>query len=493
MSSSAPLRPGLIVAGRYRIEQQIGEGGMGAVYLVRHVRTDEMLALKVLHADVLKDATAVERFRREARAPAKIASEHIARVTDADTAADLDNAPFYVMEYLRGRDLDRILAEEGPLSPAQVVEYLRQTARALDKAHQLGIIHRDLKPENLFLTQREDGTACIKLLDFGIARLGDTGAVNPLKTQAGYIFGTPAFMSPEQALGDIALIGPATDVWALGLVAFKLLMARDFWGEHPTARLCAMILTGPIPTPSERGSTFGAGFDAWFAKCVARPVDERFRTAGEAVARLADSLGIHLSEQMRASGRPSAPPMSEAITGHLMTPQSFAPTQIAHDQTGSAQIPLPIPKRSSAGVIFAMLGTGLFLAVGAIALVYATHGKSAASAELTSTKPVAVADAGVDISALAPIDSTSDSTALIASADAPHADTHPKASASHSADAPLTSATSRPIAAPPPRTDQATLTRDQKHRLESLQRLCDQGTFTPSECQAKRVEIAHSP
>jgi eukaryotic-like serine/threonine-protein kinase len=491
VSSSAPLRPGLIVAGRYRIEQQIGEGGMGAVYLVRHVRTDEMLALKVLHADVLKDATAVERFRREARAPAKIASEHIARVTDADTAADLDNAPFYVMEYLRGRDLDRILAEEGPLSPTQVVEYLRQTARALDKAHQLGIIHRDLKPENLFLTQREDGTACIKLLDFGIARLGDTGAVNPLKTQAGYIFGTPAFMSPEQALGDIALIGPATDVWALGLVAFKLLMARDFWGEHPTARLCAMILTGPIPTPTERGSTFGAGFDAWFAKCVARPVDERFRTAGEAIARLADALGIQLSEQMRASGRPSAPPMAEAITGHLMTPQSFAPTQIARDQTGSAQIPLPIPKQSSAGIIIAILGVGLFLAAGAIVLAYATHGKSAASAELTSTKPVAVvvADAGLDISALAPIESAADPTTPVASAaDVAHS------SPTKAAPSATTTVSAKPTAsAPPSHTDTATLTRDQKHRLESLQRMCDQGTFTPAECQAKRAQITQGP
>jgi serine/threonine-protein kinase len=491
--SSAPLQPGRIVAGRYRIEQQIGEGGMGAVYLVRHVRTDEMLALKVLHADVLKDATAVERFRREARAPAKIASEHIARVTDADTAADLDNAPFYVMEYLRGRDLDRTIAEEGPLAPNLVVEYLRQAARALDKAHQMGIIHRDLKPENLFLTQREDGTTCIKLLDFGIARLGDTGAVNPLKTQAGYIFGTPAFMSPEQALGDVALIGPATDVWALGLVAFKLLMGRDFWGEHPTARLCAMILTGPIPTPTERGSTFGPGFDAWFFKCVARPVDERFRTAGEAVQRLADSLGVHFSEQMRVSGRPSAPPIAEAITGHLMTPQSFAPTQLQRDATGSASI--PVPKNNNAAIIVGILA--VFLAALAIATVFALRPKSTASAELTSTKPIPVVDAGasaVDVSALAPIDSPGDSAAASAAAstDAPHlAVTSSTPKAARSADTAATASTkpTSPIATQPA----ATLTRDQKHRLESLQRLCDQGTFTPAECQAKRAEISRGP
>ncbi|MEO8874266.1 MAG: protein kinase [Polyangiaceae bacterium] len=490
MSSSAPLRPGLIVAGRYRIEQQIGEGGMGAVYLVRHVRTDEMLALKVLHADVLKDATAVERFRREARAPAKIASEHIARVTDADTAEDLDNAPFYVMEYLRGRDLDRVLAEDGPITPTQVVEYLRQTARALDKAHQLGIIHRDLKPENLFLTQREDGTACIKLLDFGIARLGDTGAVSPLKTQAGYIFGTPAFMSPEQALGDIALIGPATDVWALGLVAFKLLMARDFWGEHPTARLCAMILTGPIPTPTERGSTFGPGFDGWFAKCVARPVDERFRTAGEAVQRLAEALGVHWSEPMRVSGRPSAPPAAEAVTEHANT-ASYGPPPAQLEVTGTH----PLSRNNNTAAIVVI--SGLVLAGLVIAAVFALRPKSSASAELTSGAPkMMLADAGAAIDpsslAVAPLDSAN---ALDAGTiETAHLDlSHPKASAAKSADLPPTNAPVRTAAAPATRTDGAALTRDQKHRLESLQRMCDQGTFTPPECQAKRAEISRTP
>src|SRR5687767_5964274 len=114
MESGITLDAGRIVAGRYRVERRIGEGGMGSVYLVQHIHTEETLALKVLNKDVLRDAQAVERFRREARAPARIGSEHVARVTDADTAPDLDNAPFYVMEFLRGRDLERLLKEEGP-------------------------------------------------------------------------------------------------------------------------------------------------------------------------------------------------------------------------------------------------------------------------------------------------------------------------------------------------------------------------------------------
>jgi hypothetical protein len=209
------------------------------------------------------------------------------------------------------------------------------------------------------------------------------------------------------------------------------------------------------------------------------------------VQRLADALGVRMSEgPMRASNRPSAPPMSEAITGHLMTPQSFAPTQLVQEHTGSAQIPLP--QKSSAGVIAAIIGTGLFLAAVAIAFVFLNRGKSSASAELTSTKPMALADAGnaIDVSSLSvpPIDSAADSASPVASADVAHAapvKTSPSSTAV---------ASTKPTAtAPPSHTDTATLTRDQKHRLESLQRMCDQGTFTPAECQAKRAQITQGP
>ncbi|MGH7328641.1 MAG: serine/threonine-protein kinase, partial [Polyangiaceae bacterium] len=438
------------MAGRYRIENQIGEGGMGAVYLVRHVRTDEMLALKLLHADVLKDATAVERFRREARAPAKIASEHVARVTDADTAPEMGDAPFYVMEFLRGRDLDRVVAEEGPLPVTLGCEYLRQTARALDKAHQLGIIHRDLKPENLFLTHRDDGSPCIKLLDFGIARLGDTGAVNPLKTQAGYIFGTPAYMSPEQALGDIALICPATDVWALGLVAFKLMVGKDFWGEHPTARLCAMILSGPIPTPTQNGSQLGPAFDAWFAKCVARPVDERFRNAGEAIARLAESLGVRLSEQMRISTRPQPIQIGEAVT------EVASPALVMSPATPNDA--LLIPKQKSNPLVW--IGTAGAALLLVLVMIFAGSSKSKAStvAETSAQAPRAL-DAGL---AQNTVDPAALSVAPIGSNEAP--EDEPSAETAHAKPAhePATSVAKTAAAPAAARVDESTLTRDQK-------------------------------
>ena len=159
--STDMIKPGMVIAGRYRIVKQLGEGGVGAVFLVQHVHTDERLALKVLHTQVAMDPSTIERFRTEARAPARIDSDHIVRVTDADVAQEIGGAPFLVMDFLRGRDLGGEVEVRHKLHPKEVVLYLRQTARALDKAHAIGIVHRDLKPENIFLTVREDGTPCI--------------------------------------------------------------------------------------------------------------------------------------------------------------------------------------------------------------------------------------------------------------------------------------------------------------------------------------------
>lgn len=289
------IKPGSIIAERYRVVRQLGRGGMGSVFLVEHVHTDEQLALKILNASVATDTVAIERFRREARTPARINSDHVVRVTDADLAEELNNLPFLVMEYLRGEGLEKRVAQLGALPPEEVVLYLRQAARALDKAHALGIVHRDLKPENLFLTTREDGTPCIKILDFGIAKItGDASRelVRSAATTTGQIFGTPLYMSPEQAKADSSKICPQTDVWALGIIAFRLLTAKDIWTAETITHLIAQIAYEPMPVPSENGSHLGRDFDAWFAVCCAREASERYATAGEAVAALARALGV---------------------------------------------------------------------------------------------------------------------------------------------------------------------------------------------------------
>ena len=292
MADRAELAPGLVISGRYRVEQLLGKGGMGAVYVVHHVKTEEKLALKVLHSTEMADAMALERFQREARAPARIDSDHVVRVTDADVAKELDGAPFLVMELLKGRDLDRELAEVGTLPPEVVIRYLRQLARALDKAHKLGIVHRDLKPENIFLSLRDDGTTQVKILDFGIAKLTQSEAGSGAKTATGALTGTPFYMAPEQLRGDNANVGGHTDIWAIGIIAHKMLTGADFWTASTVTQLVGQIVYEPIPKASERGASFGDAYDAWFAHCCARKAEERYATMSEAVEALATSLGV---------------------------------------------------------------------------------------------------------------------------------------------------------------------------------------------------------
>src|SRR5258708_16875324 len=217
-----------LVASRYRIIRELGRGGMGVVYVVEHIHTGEQLALKVLHGAAAVDPAAIARFKREARAGAQIKSEHVVRVTDADVAPELGGAPFFVMELLEGCDLEQLVERVGPLHPDVVVDVLSQIARALDKAHRIGIVHRDLKPENIFLHWREDGTAVAKILDFGISKFlsADPDQSSGLgMTADGTVMGTPYYMTPEQARGLAEEIGPATDMWPIGLLAHKMFTA----------------------------------------------------------------------------------------------------------------------------------------------------------------------------------------------------------------------------------------------------------------------------
>src|SRR5258708_28455864 len=170
---SAPVQPGELVAGKYRIERVLGEGGMGVVVAAHHEGLEERVAIKFLLSDVAQDSEHGKRFTREARAAAKIRSEHVVHVTDVGR---LENGtPFIVMEYLEGTDLGALVARRGPLPIADALDYLLQACEAIAVAHSLGIVHRDLKPANLFLSTRPDGSPCVKVLDFGISKVVTPG------------------------------------------------------------------------------------------------------------------------------------------------------------------------------------------------------------------------------------------------------------------------------------------------------------------------------
>jgi serine/threonine-protein kinase len=286
-----------VISGRYAPVRLIAQGGMGAVYEVEHAGTGERLALKVLLASRGSSTSALERFKKEARAWARIRSEHVVRVIDADVAPELDGAPFLVMELLEGTDLERAATAARP-APATVVDWLRQVARAIDKAHGLGIVHRDLKPENLFLTAVEGRAPIVKVLDFGIVKMPEdtTGA-----TGSGQVLGTPRYMAPEQVIAG-ARITAAADRFALGLVAYRLLAGESYY-RGDALGILAQLLHEPLRVPSQRHPELGRAFDAWFAKACHRSPEQRFASTAEQVEALAAALGMATEALPAGPGR----------------------------------------------------------------------------------------------------------------------------------------------------------------------------------------------
>jgi serine/threonine-protein kinase len=266
---------------------------MGVVYVVEHIHTGEHLALKLLHGAAAADPSAIARFKREARAGAQIKSEFVVRVTDADIAPELGGAPFFVMDLLEGLDLEKLVTKLGPLHSEVVTQLLGQIARALEKAHRIGIVHRDLKPENIFLQCRDDDAPIAKILDFGISkflRSDDLQGGSLGLTHAGSMMGTPFYMSPEQARGDVDAIDATTDIWATGIVAIRLLTGQSYWTATTHADLTVQLLAAPMERPSSRWPWLGAKFDDWFARSCHRDRSQRWTGASEQIGALVDAL-----------------------------------------------------------------------------------------------------------------------------------------------------------------------------------------------------------
>lgn len=289
-----------VIASRYRVIKEIGRGGFGVVYLVKHENTGEYHAVKVLHESELGSGETLERFKREMRLPAKIRSEHVARITDADIAPELGGAPFLVMDLLNGCDLGKILTKSGARPAGEVAWILGQAARALDKAHVLDIVHRDLKPENLFIHIREDGSYITKVLDFGIAKVKDDMRRTPSGSDKRHVntqstIGTPLYMSPEQARGPSPgdpPIGLASDIWSMGMVTFELLTGEPYWQADNPMVLLSQIFFAHMKPPSARFPPLTQKFDHWFARSCDRNPANRWVSASKQLDALLDALNI---------------------------------------------------------------------------------------------------------------------------------------------------------------------------------------------------------
>ncbi len=280
-----PFAPGDVIGEKYEVVGVLGSGGVAYVISALHLELGEMVALKFLRPESLEHEDVVARFASEARAVARIKSEHVAHVFDVGTLPD--GAPFIVMEYLEGKDLADVLAERRKLPIKQAVDYVLQACEALACAHAAGIVHRDIKPENLFLTQQAASVECIKVLDFGISKSA-MAAFEPAgrKFAATMLpMGTPGYMSPEQ-IRACGTVDARTDIWALGCVLSELITGMTAFNAPTLLQLGAIILEREPIALRKAAPEAPPELEAIVAKCLQKDPEQRYHDVAELAAAL---------------------------------------------------------------------------------------------------------------------------------------------------------------------------------------------------------------
>lgn len=317
----------------YEIVSQIGEGGMGAVYMARHPFLDRKVAIKVLRPSLASDQTLVNRFFNEARAATAIRHTNIIEVSDVGLLP-ASSTPYLMMEYLDGENISRRLKRMGRIRVGDAVEFAFQTASALTAAHDKGIIHRDLKPENLFLVPDPNvpGREIVKVLDFGIAKLrGDLGpgtggnsVGGEVKTQTGQIMGTPPYMSPEQCRGVSSQIDHRTDIYSLGIILFEMLCGVPPFTGDGFGDILVAHLTQEPPAPRSINPGIPEHLERTILKALAKKPAERFASMAELQAALAG--GPARTEAYVTAARMEAPASTQLAAHHTPGPQAEAPS-----------------------------------------------------------------------------------------------------------------------------------------------------------------------
>lgn len=310
---------GTVIADRYLVTELLGAGGMGTVYLARHVRLPQQAAIKVLRRNMVRDGDAVARFNREAANASRIDHERIARVFDFGETSD--GTVYLAMEYVPGRTLKQIIAADGVLSLERTSRITRQVGEALDAAHRLGIVHRDLKPDNIMVIEdAELGDRC-KVVDFGIAKAMGGGEGEPGLTKTGFVVGTPEFMSPEQLFG--AAVDHRSDVYALALVIYQCLTgALPFDSSTPERTMTARLTESPQPLAVVRPDiVWDPGIQAVFDRGLAKDPGDRYLSAG-AFARAFEAA---VAPKPTGAATTDSPPEAAAVAAQAAAPDSPMP------------------------------------------------------------------------------------------------------------------------------------------------------------------------
>ena len=411
-ASSAPIAPGdLLANGRYRVEEVLGEGGMGVVCAATHVALGQRVAVKFLLPEALEHPQAIARFEREARASASLTSEHVVRVTDVGKLES--GAPYFVMEFLEGEDLAQRLRREGPLDIRAALALMSQACEGLIEAHAKGLVHRDIKPSNLFLAKRASGKSVLKVIDFGIAKaeLSPESGGHEL-TRTSEIMGSPQYMSPEQ-LRDTKNVDARTDVWSLGAAFYECLTGRPpFTGETMTELVVRIATEEPPPAVMARPD-LPPEVVAILDRCLSKKLSERYASAAELLEAVEALRG---STSFRVGGGFASNPGLEGLGdsgSHVAFDETAGPissTQNALPQLLAEVEAAKHAKRKGRGLVVALALAGA-AAIAGVAFVTRTSGdarvnvgaSTAAEAAMGASAPVPAPEVAAPAATEAPV------------------------------------------------------------------------------------------
>lgn len=413
-SIPASIRAGNLLAGKYRLERELGRGAMGTVWSALHQSLDQRMAIKVISADYATSVEARTRFRTEAKAAAKLRSRYVVQVyDDGETPEGL---PYIVMEYLEGECLEDRIVRDGSIPLAESVRIATHVGRALGRAHSRGIVHRDLKPANVFLTRNEDDEMgwIAKVLDFGIAKLDDNREKSTTKT--GTVLGTPLFMSPEQVRGA-STVDSRADLYSLGMVVYNMLTGRFAFEGQSFGDLLVSICTDPLPELVSAAPWAPQALNEWFKKACARDPGDRFQSADELVDELYSAANLSYDGRMSFADESSAvinlpgvpvpgvnprgptAPAHAHIPAPTVTDAVAATQKVGHDvaggSSGTASV-LTIPGETQTKKwVWPLLGVAAIAGLGLAAVViWSQLGTDASQASDITTSETAAAAQG---------------------------------------------------------------------------------------------------
>jgi eukaryotic-like serine/threonine-protein kinase len=367
---------GCIIDGRYQIEKTLGEGGMGVVYRGRHKIVGKQIAMKVLRADLARDSEVTERFLNEAKSASAIGNPHIIDISDFGQLPD--GSTYFIMEFLDGIPLSQVIEGGKPVPVPRIVQIARQLAEGLAAAHRANIVHRDLKPDNIFLVTRGSTKDFVKILDFGIAKVS---TAEGKLTRAGQVFGTPHYMSPEQAAG--APVDHRGDIYSLGVILYELASGRvPFDADNFMGILTQHMYKAPVPIRAlvPQPQEVPPGLEAIVLKCLSKRPEQRYQSMEELIADF---------DKLDHGVIPDAVPEMMQRSGGFNVPADY------FKSGGPGQMPAPVPatpepapRAASRWPLWAGVA-GVLTAVGIVVAIFARSAPTPAAPEPTAAEPPA--------------------------------------------------------------------------------------------------------